>query len=181
VKIAILGGTGKLGLAFARRLQQTPHEVAIGSRDISKAEQAARKAGGAVSGMTNSDAARWCDVAIVSVPYDGHDSLFENLKDALPGKIIIDATIVGGANVFAAFHTISHRVLRQVEVSHDVLVAGGPTGKAEVLDLIRSMGLRAIDAGQLQIAGHLERMTVLLLSINKSNNIKESGIKITGV
>jgi len=206
VKIAILGGTGKLGLAFARRLQQTAHEVAIGSRDISKAEQAARKAGGAVLGMTNSDAARWCDVALVSVPYDGHDSLFENLKDVLRGKIIIDATvpiapenifqiktvsgksaaeetaaIVTGANVFAAFHTISHRVLRQVDVSHDVLVAGGPTGKAEVLDLIRSMGLRAIDAGHLQIAGHLERMTALLLSINNSNNIKESGIKITGV
>ena len=43
------------------------------------------------------------------------------------------------------------------------------------------MGLRPIDAGSLEIAGHLERMTVLLLSINKANNIKESGIKITGV
>ena len=59
MKIAILGGTGKLGLAFARRLQQTLREVAIGSRDISKAEQAAQKAGSAVLGMTNSDAARW--------------------------------------------------------------------------------------------------------------------------
>src|SRR5206468_2696426 len=127
-----------------------------------------KTAGSAVLGMSNSDAARWCDAAIVSVPYDGHDSLFQNLKDALRGKIIIDATvpidpenifqiktvsgksaaeetaaIVSGANVFAAFQTISHRVLRQTEVSHDVLVAGGSTGKAEVLDLIRSMGLRA--------------------------------------
>jgi len=28
---------------------------------------------------------------------------------------------------------------------------------------------------------NLERMTVLLLSINKANKVKESGIKITGI
>lgn len=206
MKIAILGGSGKLGLAFAARLQRTAHEVAIGSRDPLKAEEAARKAGGGVRGMTNSDAAQWCDVAIVSVPYAGHHLLFESLKVVLRGKVIIDATvpvdpenffhiktlsgksaaeetaaIVSGANVFAAFQTISHRVLRQTEVSHDVLVAGGPRQKQEVLDLVRSMGLNPVDSGPLEIAGHLERMTVLLLSINKANNIKESGIKITGV
>src|SRR5262249_12784739 len=91
------------------------------------------------------------------------------------------AATVKGAGVFAAFQTISHRVLRQPDASHDVLVAGGPAGKADVLDLIRSLGLHPIDAGPLEIAGHLERMTLLLLSINKANHIKESGIKITGV
>src|SRR2546422_76017 len=206
VKIAILGGSGKLGQAFAARLRQTGHEVAIGSRDPSKAEEAAAKAGPGVRGMTNNDAALWADLAIVSVPYAGHNSLFESLKEALNGKVIIDATvpidpenifqiktasgksaaeetetIVKGAHVFAAFQTISHRVLRQPDVSHDVLVGGGPTRKAEVLDLIRSLGLRPIDAGSLEIAGHLERMTVLLLSINKANQVRESGIKITGV
>ena len=33
----------------------------------------------------------------------------------------------------------------------------------------------------LEIAGHLERMTALLLSINKANKVKESGLKITGI
>ena len=33
----------------------------------------------------------------------------------------------------------------------------------------------------LEVAGHLERMTALLLSINKANKVKESGIKITGI
>jgi NADPH-dependent F420 reductase len=206
VKIAILGGTGKLGLAFAQRLQQTGHDVAIGSRDVSKAEKAAKTAGDRVRGMTNSDAARWCDLTVVSVPYAGHRALIESLREALPGKTIIDATvpidpgnifqiktesgksaaeetaaIVSGAEVLAAFQTISHRVLRRVDVSHDVLVAGGSARKSQVMDLIRSMGLHPVDAGALEVAGHLERMTVLLLSINKANNIKESGIKITGV
>ena len=49
------------------------------------------------------------------------------------------------------------------------------------MELIRSMALRPIDAGPLEVAGHLERMTVLLLSINKANKVKESGIQITGI
>jgi predicted dinucleotide-binding enzyme len=53
--------------------------------------------------------------------------------------------------------------------------------KSEVMELIRSKELRPIDAGPLEIAGHLERMTVLLLSINKANKVKESGIQITGI
>jgi 8-hydroxy-5-deazaflavin:NADPH oxidoreductase len=205
MKIAILGGTGKLGLAFALRLSTSGHETAIGSREAAKATDAAKAIPG-VRGLTNSDAALWCDLALVSVPYSGHRSLFEALKEPLRGKVIIDATVpidpanilqiktesgksaaeetaavVGGSEVFAAFQTVSHRVLRQPDVSHDVLVSGSPARKPEVLELIRSMGLHPIDAGPIEVAGHLERMTVLLLSINKANKVKESGIKITGI
>ena len=205
MKIAILGGTGKLGLAFALRLSRTGHEAVIGSRDASKAEEAAKTVAG-VRGTTNVSAAAWCEAALVSVPYTGHRGLIESLKEPLQGKIIIDATvpidpsntlqiktdssrpaaeetaaIVSGADVFAAFQTISYRVLREADVSHDVLVAGGNARKPEVLELIRSMGLRPIDAGPIEVAGHLERMTVLLLAINKANKVKESGIKISGI
>jgi len=90
VKIAILGGTGKLGLAFAKRLQQTANEIVIGSRDASKANEAAKQAGGSVRGMTNIDAAHWCDLAILSVPYAGQRVLLEALTEALRGKIAID-------------------------------------------------------------------------------------------
>jgi NADPH-dependent F420 reductase len=205
MKIAILGGTGKLGIAFALRLSQSGHEVTIGSRDAVKAEEAAKTIPG-IRGVTNSDAAFGCDAALVSVPYAGHGALFESLKDSLRGKIIIDATVpidpanmlqiktqsgksaaeeaaslVPGADVFAAFQTVSHRVLRQRELTHDVLVAGSASRKGEVMELVRTMGLHPIDAGLIEVAGHLERMTVLLLSINKANRVKESGIKITGI
>lgn len=204
MKIAILGGTGKLGLGFALRLSMSGHDVAIGSRDVAKAEQAARSLPG-VRGLTNLDAAAWCEAALVSVPYSAHRALFESLKDTLQGKIIIDATVpIDPANllqiktgsgraaaeeaaalvsgsVFAAFQTVSHRVLRHPEISHDVLVAGGASRKPQVMELIGSMGLHPVDAGPLEVAGHLERMTVLLLSINKANKVKESGIKITGL
>jgi len=205
MKIAILGGTGKLGQAFAVRLGKTGHEAAIGSRDAAKAAEAARDLPG-VRGVTNADAAAWCDAALVSIPYSGHRVMLESLRQPLHGKIIIDATvpidpanilqiktesgksaaeetstIIAGADVFAAFQTVSHRVLRHPEISHDVLVAGGDARKTEVMDLIRSLGLNPINAGPIEIAGHLERMTVLLLSINKANKVKESGIKITGI
>jgi NADPH-dependent F420 reductase len=206
MKIAILGGTGKLGLAFALRLSQTGHEAMIGSRDAAKAESAAKSVSPNIRGTTNADAAEWCDAALISVPYAGHRTLLESLRLPLQGKIIIDATvpidpsnilqiktesgksaaeetisIIPGSEVFAAFQTVSHRVLRHPETPHDVLVAGGTARKTEVLELIRSMGLQPIDAGPIEVAGHLERMTVLLLSINKANKVKESGIKITGI
>lgn len=205
MKIAILGGTGKLGLGFALRLSKTGHEAAIGSRDATKAEEAAKTVPG-VRGTTNIDAAAWCEAALVAVPYEGHRALLQPLREQLRGKIVIDATvpidpanilqiktdsgksaaeetagIVTGAEVFAGFQTISHRILRHPDVSHDVLVAGGNARKPEVMELIRSMGLRPIDAGPIEVAGYLEQMTVLLLSINKANRVKESGIKITGI
>jgi 8-hydroxy-5-deazaflavin:NADPH oxidoreductase len=206
MKIAILGGTGKLGLGLAIRLSHTGHEVTIGSRQAGKAEEAAKATGVAVRGVTNDEAAAWCDIALLSVPYASHRSVLEPLQGQLRSKLIIDATvpidpanllqiktesgtsaaeetakIIGTSDVFAAFQTISHRVLRHPDIVHDVLVAGNAVRKSAVMELIRSMGLRPIDAGPLEVAGHLERMTVLLLSINKANKVKESGIQITGI
>jgi predicted dinucleotide-binding enzyme len=132
--------------------------------------------------------------------------VLEQVKEDLRGKVIIDATVpldpinlvqiqtesgksaaeetlemIPEAAVFAALQTISFRVLRQRDDSHDVLVAGGTQGKSGVMDLMRSMKLRPIDAGPLEVAGHIERLTALLLSINKANRVKESGISITGL
>ena len=42
MKIAILGGTGKLGLALARRFHRSGHQTKIGSREIAKAVEAAK-------------------------------------------------------------------------------------------------------------------------------------------
>jgi 8-hydroxy-5-deazaflavin:NADPH oxidoreductase len=193
MKLAILGGSGKLGQGFSARFARTSHECVIGSRDPAK-------------GKTNLEAATWCEAAIIAIPYRAHRALLEPLRDALRGKLVIDATvpldpanpiqvktesgasateeaatILSDSDVYAAFQTVSHRVLQNVDALHDVLVAGSPSRKAEVLELIRSINLRPIDAGPLSTAGTLERLTGLLISINKQNKVKESGIKITGL
>jgi NADPH-dependent F420 reductase len=206
MKVAILGGTGKLGLALAFRFSKNGHETVIGSRDERKAVEAAANFHGQVVGMSNVDASAWCEASVIAIPYAGHRVLLESTRQALRGKIVVDATVpidpanllqtktesgrsaaeeaaavLDSSDVFAGFHTISHRVLRQVEVVPDTLIAGTSSRKSEVMALVRSIGLRPIDAGPLEVACHLERMTVLLLSINKTNKIKESGIKITGI
>jgi 8-hydroxy-5-deazaflavin:NADPH oxidoreductase len=207
MKVALIGGTGKLGLGFAIRLSQTGHEVMIGSRDAARARDAAASVNEKVKSGTNAEAAAWCDVAIVSVPYQSHTALLTPLKTNLQGKMIIDATvpidpanmlqtktetgksaaqetadIVGNADVFAAFQTISHRILRHPEArDYHVLIGGPDDRKSHIVELVRSMNLRPINAGPLAVAPHLERMTLLLLSINKANKVKESGIQITGI
>ena len=193
MRVAILGGSGKLGQGFAARLARTPHDHVIGSRDPAK-------------GKSNAEAAEWCEIAVITIPYRAHRALLGPLTEPLQSKIVIDTTVpidpsnalqvktetgasaaeeaamtLERSDVFSAFHTISHRLLHHPEVSHDVLVAGPSSRKQEVLELIRSMNLRPIDAGPLAIAGLLEQLTVLLLSINKQNKVKESGFKITGV
>lgn len=193
MKVAILGGSGKLGHGFAVRLGLTDHEVLIGSRDPAK-------------GRPNVEAAAWCELAIIAVPYSGRQPLLAPLIEPLRGKIVIDATVpldpsnilqlktesgrsaaeeaqeaLQGSRVFAAFQTVSHRVLQTRGVMHDVIVAGPTDQKDTVTGLIGDMQLRSIYAGPLALARTLESLTVLLISINKQNKVKESGIHITGV
>lgn len=206
MKIAILGGTGKIGTALAMRLDRAGHQVILGSRDKQKAIEAALALKGQIAGSSNDEAAAECDAAFIAVPYSGHAPLLESVKHRLAGKVVIDTTVplnpanllqvktrsgasateesastLQGAFVFAAFQTISHRVLRHVDMLHDVLVAGAAERKPDVMELIRSMQLKPVDAGPMEVAGHLERVTALLLSINRANRVKESGIKITGI
>ncbi len=206
MKIAIIGGSGKLGLGFVARLLQTSHEVVIGSRELAKAQEAAATVQNRAKPMSNMDAAAWCELAIVTVPYSAHRAILSPLRENLRGKIIIDTTVplnpdnffliatesgtsaaeetnalLDHARVFGAFQTISHRILRQTDRVEDVLVAGMAEGKAEVMQLVRDLNLHPIDVGPLPASGLLERMTVLLISINKQNKVKESGLKVTGV
>jgi len=96
MKIAIVGGTGDLGLGLAVRLAGA-HTVTIGSRDRSRAEGAAAKAsslsGGVVAGDSNLGAARLCEVAILAVPDLPPRELLSSLKGSLAGKLVISPIV----------------------------------------------------------------------------------------
>ena len=207
MRVAIFGGTGKFGTGLARRITAVGvHEVAIASRDLQKAETAAKAYGNKALGMTHSAAASWCEMAVIATPYAGHASVLESIREAIGDKVVIDATVpldpsdptkirsvsgtsaaeeaaavLSSARVFAAFHTLSHRVLPHAETSHDGLVAGSEDGKQPVFEFMRSLNLRPIHAGPLAVARLLECMTALLIAINKQNKTRESGIQIVGV
>lgn len=100
MKIAVLGGTGDQGLGLALRLALAGEEVIIGSRDAEKAVSAAQKvleiAGRddlKVKGATNAEAAKEAEVAILTVPLQAQMATLGSVKEAIKGKVLIDATV----------------------------------------------------------------------------------------
>jgi NADPH-dependent F420 reductase len=145
--IAILGGTGKEGFGLALRWAKAGETVILGSRDANRARGAAEKikqqAGSSakVSGDTNAAACVATDLILLTVPFEGHAELLNQLKTTIkPGSIVVDATVplaasIGGratrtlgvwqgsaaqqaaeilpkeVTVVAAFHNVSSEVL----------------------------------------------------------------------
>lgn len=97
--IAILGGTGKEGKGLAYRWAQAGYEIVIGSRQLEKAQAAARdilnllKVPAKVTGMTNPEAAESGDIIVLTVPYEVHKDMLQMIKPYVKGKILIDVTV----------------------------------------------------------------------------------------
>lgn len=95
--IAVLGGTGSLGGALARRWAQAGHEVWIGSRDAAKAEAAATAMqedapGLNIHGAALANAAARAEIVVLAVPYASQVPTVEAIKGHVGGKIVIDTT-----------------------------------------------------------------------------------------
>jgi len=215
-KIAILGGTGKEGKGLAYRWAKAGIEVVIGSRVLEKAEAAANDLntklalnGCNVSGMINEEAAAWCDLAVLTVPFTAHLSVLESVKNHLDGKILIDVTVplvppkitkvqlpsAGSAaqeaqnflgdsvKVVSAFQNISYeRLINDEEVDCDVIVCGtGKDARAVVIDLVKKAGMVGWDGGVIENSAVTEGLTSILLGLNKQFEGKAAGIKITGI
>ena len=88
--IAVLGGTGDQGLGLAYRWARAGLPVLIGSRQAERAADAAAQVGFGVRGGTNAEVAAQCDIALVAVPWAGHEALLGDLARELAGKIVID-------------------------------------------------------------------------------------------
>ncbi len=89
-----------------------------------------------------------------------------------------------GVTVVAAFHTVGAPDLtdREVALSEDVLICGEKKAdKAKVAALVEAIpGLRAVNAGPLEMARMVEQLTPLLISINVRYKV-HAGIRITGL
>ena len=210
MKIAILGGTGALGLGLASRWIRSGHEVLIGSRTIESAKSACRKLNiNEDQGMLNVDAASKAEIACLTVPFSFQLDILSEVKDALSGKILIDGTVPlvppkvmrvqlpeegcaairaqtylgDSVQVISAFQNISAELLQtDAEIDCDVLVCGDKRDSREqVIALVNDAGLTGWHAGPLCNSAAAEALTSVLIAINKNHTIKHSGIKITGV
>lgn len=95
--VAIIGGTGHLGAALARRLARAGVPVVIGSRDAAKAAAAAAAlaavCGRSVGSGANADAARAADIIILTVPFASQEATLRDIVPAVAGKVVVDTTV----------------------------------------------------------------------------------------
>lgn len=101
MKIAIVGGTGRIGEGFACRWAPY-HEILVGSREIEKAEVSAgnykselRERGikCEVLGCSNREAIDKSDLVIMSVPYQGVIPLVQQLRDSFKNQIVVSLVV----------------------------------------------------------------------------------------
>jgi len=88
-----------------------------------------------------------------------------------------------GVTVISALHTVSAPALSEAEaVDEDVLICGDrKADKARVAELVQRIdGLRAVNAGPLEMARITETLTPLLIAINARYKSR-AGIRITGL
>jgi 8-hydroxy-5-deazaflavin:NADPH oxidoreductase len=94
------------------------------------------------------------------------------------------AILGDGARVVAGLHTIAAEDLQDLDrdIESDVLLCGDDAqAKARVGSLIEGIpGMRWLDCGRLEMARVTEPLTALLVSINRTYKIKDSGFRIVG-
>jgi 8-hydroxy-5-deazaflavin:NADPH oxidoreductase len=89
-----------------------------------------------------------------------------------------------GVRVVSALHTISAAGLADLDhaLDEDILICGNrKADKREAAEIIgRIPGLRCVDAGRLEMAGIVEPLTALLISMNARYKT-HAGIRVTGL
>ena len=98
--IAIVGGTGPTGMGLAIRWARAGENILIGSRDASRAQDAARSINQQISGAErvrgtdNAQALAATDLVVLTVPILAHAPLLKLLKPSFrPDSILIDTTV----------------------------------------------------------------------------------------
>jgi NADPH-dependent F420 reductase len=98
-QVTVIGGSGALGSGLALRLAAAGIPVVIGSRDPSRADEAAARVrakleSGDVRGAPNGPAAEQSEVVFLCVPFRNQSETLTNLKNHLrEGQLIVDATV----------------------------------------------------------------------------------------
>jgi NADPH-dependent F420 reductase len=157
--------------------------------------------------MQNADAARMAEISVLTIVATAHQPALESLKEALQGKILVDATarlsfpslkppappsaaeiaqeILGpDVRVVGAFQNVPAHALREIDkpVKSDVLVCSDDWDAAQqVINLAQNGGMGAYYAGKLTNAITVEGLTSLLVVMNKHYKIKSASIGITGI
>ena len=95
--IGVIGGTGNLGAALAKRWAVAGHNVLIGSREAGKAQERAAELNAAhgtkIQGHDNVSVAEQADLVVLAVPFSSQAAILNDIKAAVQGKIVVDTTV----------------------------------------------------------------------------------------
>ncbi len=85
----------------------------------------------------------------------------------------------------SAFNNVSAEPLNEISkpVDCDVLACGNDEEAKRIVSELASAipGLRYVDAGPLENSRTIEQLTALLVSLNIKHNVKNAGIRVTGI
>lgn len=153
MKIAVIGGSGKMGQWFARQLLEENHEVIITGRNQEKLLAAGKDIG--VSVASNTEAVQQADIIILSVPIDNFEPVVKEISpETRKEQIIIDVTSLKTRPV-----ELMHRYFKNCRIlgTHPVFGPGAksvanqnfiltPTGESEST-LAETIGNYLMDKG----------------------------------
>ena len=206
MKVALIGGTGAFGKALGTRLVAAGAEVIVGSRDAARAQEVADELG-AAAGMTNEDAVREAELAVLAVKADAALETARGLADALGDTPLLSVAAelsfgpdgvkptpqalslaervqaVVSAPVAAGLHSLAAANLGgDAQPDEDALVCGDDErAKGLALELAASVvSGRAVDAGPLASARALEGLTAVIVNVNRRYKA-HAGIRVSGL
>jgi 8-hydroxy-5-deazaflavin:NADPH oxidoreductase len=188
ISISIIG-TGNMARAIGTLAVAGGNAVEIIGRDQSKAADLAKALGGSTT-TGELGAVPAGDIVIVALTYANVVPVVAQYGNALTGKIIVDisnpfnaaadglaipdgASIAqevakaapASASVVKAFNTVFGHVLKEGRTL-DVFIAGDDTpAKAAVADFIKSLELRPLDVGALDMAQWLEGTGLVVMGL----------------
>jgi hypothetical protein len=94
------------------------------------------------------------------------------------------ALVPKGVRVTSALHTVSADLLEDLghELHEDILICGDrKADKAQVAELVQRIpGLRAVDAGRLEMSRYVEQLTPLMIGLNIRYKAR-TGISVAGL
>ncbi|MDB5584102.1 MAG: NADPH-dependent reductase [Bradyrhizobium sp.] len=206
--IAIVGGTGHLGKAIARRLTKAGHDVTIGSRIADRAQAVAFEIG-ASRGDKNAIAAQDKEIVIVTVPYSSQADTLKEIAPFVGNAIVVDTTVplvppkvmrvqlpaAGSAaaearehlgpdvRLVTAFHSVAAHILdTDARVECDVLVFSDDVeARQRIVELCADMELRGLSGGALVNSAAAEALTSILIYMNKTYSADGAGIRFTNL
>jgi len=93
VRVAIIGGSGKMGRWFTRHLRDEDNQVVISGRSGDKLREVGRELGVAVA--SNVEAVKGAEVVLLSVPIDSFEDIVIELAPHIrPEQAVLDVTSV---------------------------------------------------------------------------------------